>query len=650
MKNFGSVVSGSLPELNIRVADNELKNGTFAVIDGANRKWYGTVSDIALASPFGTFTGLSPKLSEMIHNATSVKSGTVTLMLEENGHISSVKTLPGVGYNARRAEKSDIIHVYGDPSDPDKAQIGGTREENFPICIDLNRFLERSFGVFGMSGSGKSYLLKVLLSEAIRQNRTGFLIYDFHSEFANQDINPETKKQIPGLKNLHPNSVLSANVGKQSAINGHQIDMNLMISMADILPGDILNMADDLHLTKVAEQVMNVIYNKWGNDWLYNFMNLLPVNTSIKVKVPTGLKDVNGKEVMETVEQKVPGSVGEFAEETGQNYESCQALQNRLTLFKNRNYIAKSRGQSTIGQFVKELKAGKSICLSFEGCERSLDQILISNVLTRNVRNEWVNMTNIARSDRTKPLPHPLCIVIEEAHRLLSGATAKQTTFGTIASEMRKYGITLGVIDQRPSQIAASIMSQIGTRVVCSLGGSKDDIDQAVCGLPNARTMQSILYGIEPKEEALIAGYGVPVAMAIRTRRYDETYWQPLLDKALAAAPSTVQDAGTTNAAAQQKKPRSQKRRGGGINLDRFTDIEETVKEAPVPETPVHQEKTEPEPEPTPVVEQTQEDSLLDLFGFDNFEEPKQEAAAPVKSEEIKEEKSFGDLLSMFEL
>lgn len=568
-KNIGSVVSGTLPELNVKISDKNLRNGTFAVIEGDNRKWYGTVSNITLSSPFGTFSGLSPKLQSLVHEATSLKSGTITLMLEENGHISTVKTLPGVGYQSRRANQMDIAHVYGDPSDPNRAQIGGTREENFPVCISLNRFLERSFGVFGMSGSGKSYLLKVLLSEAIRQNRTGFLIYDFHCEFANSDINPETKKQIPGLKDLYPANVLSANVGNRTSVNGHQVDMNLMLSTADILPSDILGMSEDLHLTKVSEQVLNVIYNKWGNNWLYNFMNLLPTNAGTNIDIPTGLKDADGKDVMKTVYQKIPGSVGEFAEGTGQNYESCQALQNRLSLFKNRNYIASSKAQSTIAQFVKELKSGKSICLSFEGCERSLDQILISNVLTRNIRQEWVNITNIARSDRTKQLPHPLCIVIEEAHRLLSSAASKQTTFGMIASEMRKYGITLGVIDQRPCRIASSVMSQIGTRIICSLGGSEDDIEQAVCGLANAKSMRSILYGIEPKEEALIAGYGVPVAMVIRTRRYDESYWQPLLTAA-APSPITADEAKQENA--EQRKTRKRtKQRGGSINFDVFS-------------------------------------------------------------------------------
>jgi len=43
--------------------------------------------------------------------------------------------------------------------------------------------------------------------------------------------------------------------------------------------------------------------------------------------------------------------------------------------------------------------------------------------------------------------------LIEEAHRFLDPATVRQTIFGTIAREMRKYFVTLLVVDQRPSGI-----------------------------------------------------------------------------------------------------------------------------------------------------------------------------------------------------
>jgi uncharacterized protein len=41
-------------------------------------------------------------------------------------------------------------------------------------------------------------------------------------------------------------------------------------------------------------------------------------------------------------------------------------------------------------------------------------------------------------------------IVVEEAHKLLNREMASQTTFSTIARELRKYYVTLLIIDQRP--------------------------------------------------------------------------------------------------------------------------------------------------------------------------------------------------------
>jgi len=65
-------------------------------------------------------------------------------------------------------------------------------------------------------------------------------------------------------------------------------------------------------------------------------------------------------------------------------------------------------------------------------------------------------MEKVERYQQTRNAAHkprPLMITIEEAHKFLNPQVARQTTFGTIAREMRKYYVTLLVIDQRPSSI-----------------------------------------------------------------------------------------------------------------------------------------------------------------------------------------------------
>jgi hypothetical protein len=79
-----------------------------------------------------------------------------------------------------------------------------------------------------------------------------------------------------------------------------------------------------------------------------------------------------------------------------------------------------------------------------------------------------------------------LVVVVEEAHKLLNRAMAFQTTFAIIARELRKYYVTLLIVDQRPSQIHGEVMSQLSTR---SSGWLGDD-DDILCSLVDALTMQ----------------------------------------------------------------------------------------------------------------------------------------------------------------
>src|SRR5690606_40336780 len=102
--------------------------------------------------------------------------------------------------------------------------------------------------------------------------------------------------------------------------------------------------------------------------------------------------------------------------------------------------------------------------------DNELDYLLVTNLITRKIRDAWQQSTEDFHSGKNKIEPRPLVVVVEEAHKLLNREMASQTIFSTIAREMRKYYVTLLIIDQRPSQIYDEVMSQLGTRISCSLG------------------------------------------------------------------------------------------------------------------------------------------------------------------------------------
>jgi DNA helicase HerA-like ATPase len=212
--------------------------------------------------------------------------------------------------------------------------------------------------------------------------------------------------------------------------------------------------------------------------------------------------------------------------ENGVNVMAAEALHDKLRRLFSQPYIVDNPAADSVTQIIQSLEAGKHVVLSFGEHESDLDYLLVSNLLTRKIRAAWEKKTNEFRT-HGKAEPKPLIIVVEEAHKLLNREMAAQTTFATIARELRKYYVTLLIVDQRPSQIYDEVMSQLGTRISGWLG---DDLDiQAVLsGLSGRDSLRGMLARLQPKEEVLLLGWGVPMPLPVRSRRYDEAFWKEI--------------------------------------------------------------------------------------------------------------------------
>jgi DNA helicase HerA-like ATPase len=84
---------------------------------------------------------------------------------------------------------------------------------------------------------------------------------------------------------------------------------------------------------------------------------------------------------------------------------------------------------------------------------------------------------------------------------------------------MRKYNVTLLVIDQRPGGIHEEVMSQIGTKITCLLDNERD-IDAVLAGVSGKNELRSVLARLEAKQQVLIFGHAVPMPVVVRTREY----------------------------------------------------------------------------------------------------------------------------------
>jgi DNA helicase HerA-like ATPase len=114
----------------------------------------------------------------------------------------------------------------------------------------------------------------------------------------------------------------------------------------------------------------------------------------------------------------------------------------------------------------------------------------------------------------------PMLLVCEEAHRYIPsdervGFSATKIALARIAKEGRKYGVSLCLVSQRPSELSTSVLSQCGTIFALRMGNEQD---QSYVGRALPENAQSLL-GVLPalrQQEAIVVGEGVTVPMRVR--------------------------------------------------------------------------------------------------------------------------------------
>lgn len=542
---IGYLVGGGLKEnLNVRltVPSNEIHEGAFAVIESGSWQFYGLVTDLRLGATDPRFADeqsgerFPPALANLLHGQTLYTNLEVlpALMLERGpepgtaeyqdwqAEIDSgeraqprplpVKTIPPHHALVRLASPGDIAEIFGKAEDEANFVIGYTREQEHPVCLNLDKFVQRSSGVFGATGTGKSFLTRLILAGLIKHNRASVLVYDMHNEYGYDDTASDTGEKVIGLKSKFHSRLRVVGLGKGAQIRGQTPDFNLEIAMKDIQPEDIELLTRELDLKETTPTTLDALITDFGQKgWFKEFRQM---------KVGATLIDEEGRKA------PAPDSVAAWANSMGVNVLAAEGLHNKLRRVFNLPYVVESPAADTIKEITNSLEAGQHIVLSFGKHESDLDYLLVSNLLTRRIRQAWERRTNQFRT-KGESEPRPLVIVLEEAHKLLNREMARQTTFSTIAREMRKYYVTLLIVDQRPSQIYDEVMSQLGTRISGWLGDD-DDIRAVLSGLAGREALRGMLAHLQPKEEVLLLGWGMPMPLPVRSRRYDKKFWQEL--------------------------------------------------------------------------------------------------------------------------
>jgi uncharacterized protein len=538
---IGYIIGGGLKEgfrIRLTVPADQVQEGSFVVCDNGRFRYFGLITDLQLGATDPRFADeksdrLQPAIQQALLGKTLFTTLDMypTLLMDrgpddpsalfdwqerverglENPGPKPVKTVPAHHAAVRQADEADVAAIFGEDG-PGMFVVGHTIEQGYPVRLDLNKFVKRSSGIFGATGTGKSFLTRMVLAGLMQADAAAALVFDMHNEYGFDDLDSDKGGRVHGLKSIFGQKVQVAALGKGALVRGHTPDFTLELALSDFKGSDIELLGEALNLTDTASVTLNALQRAFDEDWFAEFMKLVP-----------GAMEYDAEQ-----DKMVPAanSVEVWAKANNVHPKAAEALHRKLARIYDRPYVVEKPAGDPVNAIVDKLENGRHVILCFGEYDSDLDYLLVSNILTRRIRQKWVEKTERHKT-QGEAAPRPLLIAIEEAHKLLNPHLARQTAFGIIARELRKYFVTLLVVDQRPSGIDDEIMSQLGTRITGWLG-DEDDIRAVLTGLAGREQLRGMLARLQEKEEVLLLGWGVKMPIPVRSRRYDEDFYNEM--------------------------------------------------------------------------------------------------------------------------
>ena len=499
---LGLIVGGSLSHgLDVKLSPDrsieEVKVGRYVTIQGEQTRFFCMASDVRLEATDAALASTPPDLSDPLIAEVLRGTGTygvvhvVPYLTRGPLQLQPVRTVPAHYAPTYEATQEEIEEIFG-AEDVQHLWVGSPLDmEDTRIRLELPKLVERSSGVFGKSGTGKTYLTRILMAGILQKGAAVQLIFDMHNEYGWRGTTEGPWGHVKGLKQLYSSQVAVFTLDQESSrAREVSTDGVVEIGYGELEVQDIEDLRETLNLTDPMVQSLSALEKSLGKrTWLAEFLS----------------RDAEGMK--------------ELANQTNLHDGTLQGLQRRLNFLTRLQFLTPETRANATQQIMDYLERGKTVVLEFgKYKDNELAQVLVANMLSRRIYDRWAGLVDRALGDKAKEPPQ-LIITIEEAHKFLNPRMAGQTIFGTIAREMRKYKVTLLVVDQRPSAIDPEVLSQIGTKITCLLDDEKDT-SAILSGASGAGELRSVLTRLESVQQALIFGHAVPMPVVVRTRDY----------------------------------------------------------------------------------------------------------------------------------
>jgi DNA helicase HerA-like ATPase len=392
-----------------------------------------------------------------------------------------VSTLPTLNDCVVLADYEDATLVYGQPG-AQAVPIGSLHQDpRVPASISVDDMLGKHFALVGATGSGKSCALVLILKGILAKNPNAHIVLlDPHGEYSEafsgqaEHLNVRTFRFPYWLLNFE--------------------------ELVEVVFGDKkAEMAASVAVLR--DLVVQAKQNFSGNPVDHAFL-------SADTPVPYALGEVN------RLIEEATGRLDNRANSAPYIHVKTRlaALQadKRFAFMFSTGVALRDELASILGRLFRVPANGKPITvLDLTGVPSEVLNVIVA-VLCRMAFDFGLWSGHLV----------PLLLVCEEAHRYAPQAAGvgfdpAKRALARIAREGRKYGVSLGVLSQRPSDLDASLLSQCSTMLAFRMTNEKDQhIIEATMSESSTTLFTSLpLLG---NGEAIAVGEGVSVPMRLR--------------------------------------------------------------------------------------------------------------------------------------
>ncbi len=481
--------------------------------------------------------------------------------------VRGATAFPHVGDECRLISGETLrafMAVLTDEVDAGERLVLGTYVDNegAVAVADGNRLFQRHLALLGSTGAGKSWAVASILERAAELGHANLIVFDLHGEYGPLTESVNGAEPIArGLRVAGPNDVAAGD----SEANEDLLYLPYWLLSRDELMSFVLNASDPnapdqlLRFTEHVQTLKQISLIEAGRE---DAGTRFTVDSPIPYRLENLLRMMR-EDNTERVPQHPSGTLNPgpyFGLLTGliTRIES-RAIDPRFSFIFNPpehtlSYEWLTETASTLLEASGDGPGIKIIDLS--EVPSSVLPVVVG-AIARFIYDVQFWMDPDVRG--------PVCLVCDEAHLYLPSREdslpihrTPVTTFESISKEGRKYGVSLVVVSQRPTDVSRTILSQCNNLIVMRLANERDQSMIEALMPESAPGVRGALPVLEVGE-AVVIGDALPLtsrvrfdAPEIKPTSTTQRYWSLWRDK---ASSTTGIEAGVEALRATARRP-----------------------------------------------------------------------------------------------